>query len=205
MGQQQPRREKPSIDPLGETVADLPSPVDQPAPTPRPAPPSRHRQEPEDIQLADAPSQRARDAANTDVDLTSIFDRTAPAEAAANLSRDDPEAEILRRRTQAAAASAAPRINPKAALLSPFGQLILSIVLALVGLTLAIMASIERTRTLLIAAGVVVPVTAWLTWRRYQQWLGHRRYMYRLLETLGEDVTDFHPSKSIRAVKVRKS
>ena len=36
---------------------------------------------------------------------------------------------------------------------------------------------------------------------RYQVWLGHKRYMYRLLESLGEDVSDFDPRKVYRKAK----
>lgn len=217
MGEQEPRRSRPGDDPLAETVADMPSPVDEdaapsqapakPPPSPPPrnstkAPPlSRAPRVEEDLRLADGPTERSRDAAtrNNDVDLNEVFDKPATPNERARLDLDDPEAG----RVRAARELRIARKQATAALASPFGQLVVALVLLLVGVALAIMASIEQTTPLLIAAGIAFPITLWLAHRRYQRWLGHRRYMYRLLETLGEDVSEFDPLKSTRAVKVR--
>jgi len=81
---------------------------------------------------------------------------------------------------------------------SPEGRLVIAVPLGLVGLALIVMAPIWQAQWLIVAAALVGPLSLWLVWRRYQQWLGHKRYSYRLLESLGEDVSDWDASRVYR-------
>jgi hypothetical protein len=73
----------------------------------------------------------------------------------------------------------------------------------LAGIGLCIAAVTFQNWPWIVAAGIVLPLGGFLMYLRYQAWLGHKRYMYRLLETLGEDVSDFQPHKMYRSTKVR--
>jgi hypothetical protein len=74
----------------------------------------------------------------------------------------------------------------------------------LAGIALAIAAATLQDWGWIIAAGVVTPLGSVLMYLRYQAWLGHKRYLYRLLETLGEDVSDFDFQKRYRPAKRRR-
>lgn len=133
-----------------------------------------------------------------DVDLEQVFDR--PVERGeSSLSRFDPEAGKL----SAAAKARHVRQQVSASIGSPFGRLIFGIVLGLAGVAVGIMAAIEQTPVLIGIAAVLTPLGLWVLHVRYRAWLGHRRYMYRLLEQLGEDVSGFDARKAYRPVKRR--
>lgn len=129
-----------------------------------------------------------------DMDVEDILDR--PAETHDTLPGElDPEAG----RGSIASKSMAVR----EAIGTPFGRLLLATPVALAGIALVIMAATHQTWPYIAAAAVIAPAGAWLVYRRYQDWLGHRRYIYRLLETLGEDVSEFDPDQVARPVKVK--
>jgi hypothetical protein len=127
--------------------------------------------------------------------LDDIYDR--PEELAASSVADyDPEAG----RTNVAIKIQAVRQVVRSATSTPFGRLMLAIPIALAGLTLTIMALTMQDLWMWIAAAIVTPLGGWLLYVRYQTWLGHKRYMYRLLESLGEDVSDFDNTRAYRRV-----
>ena len=92
----------------------------------------------------------------------------------------------------------------KRAARTPGGQLVLSIPVGLLGIALAILAIVHQTTPLIVAAAVVAPpaLAAWVV--LYRRWLGHKRYAYRLLESLGEDVSGFTPDQMYRVLKTRR-
>ena len=81
---------------------------------------------------------------------------------------------------------------------TPFGKLLLSIIFGLAGVGATIAAITLQDTPWVVAACILMPVGLLLVYWRYQAWLGHKRYMYRLLETLGEDVGDFDPRHKYR-------
>jgi hypothetical protein len=216
-----------AADPMGETVIDG-APVEplEAAPAPTRAGPVRQKvRRPaadlselkadipppplEDLQLgrdilddtvADLPAADPEAAAG-DADLLSILDRpdSISAAADASLHRYDPEAGKTNVAIKVRAVSEAVRNTLK----SPFGKLLVAIPMFLAGIGLAIAAITFQNWPWIVAAGIVLPLGGFLMYLRYQSWLGHKRYMYRLLETLGEDVSDFQPHKMYRSTKVR--
>jgi hypothetical protein len=213
---------------MGETVIEgSVEPEAGPAPAPRAGPVRQKNRRPaadlselkaeipiprppiEDLQLgrdilddtvADLPAADPETAAG-DVELLSIFDRPDAISAAADASlrRYDPEAGKTNVAVKVKAVSEAVRNTLK----SPFGKLLIAIPMFLAGIALTIPAVTFQTWPWVAAAGIVLPVGAFLMYLRYQAWLGHKRYMYRLLESLGEDVSDFEPHQMYRKTKVR--
>jgi hypothetical protein len=131
-----------------------------------------------------------------DVALDEILDRVEASSDTSSLTRYDPEAGHTNVSVKIRAATEAIRNSVN----TPFGKLMSASVIGLAGLSLAIAAFTLQTMPWIIAAAVVAPVGGLLVYWRYQAWLGHKRYMYRLLETLGEDVTDFDPRKVYRKI-----
>lgn len=130
----------------------------------------------------------------------SIFDRPE-ALIVGSTAQYDPEAG----RSNVSVRIQAVRHVVRAATVTPFGRLVIVIPLALAAIALTIISITMQETWMIIAAFITAPIAAFLVYRRYQAWLGHRRYMYRLLETLGEDVSDFDPSRANRAIRRRLS
>lgn len=141
----------------------------------------------EEVQADEAPKDR-------EVELDSIFDRPTSGIETASLSRFDPEAG----RGDVAIKIKAVTIAVKNTIATPFGKLILTVPVFLAGVSLTIAAITFKDTPWVVAAAVVMPVGLVLAYWRYQAWLGHKRYMYRLLETLGEDVSEFDAAKVFR-------
>lgn len=135
-----------------------------------------------------------------DVALEDVLDRVEASSDTSSLSRYDPEAGHTNVAVKIRAATEAIRNSVS----TPFGKLMSASVLGLAGISLAIAAITFQTMPWIIAAAIVAPVGGLLVYWRYQAWLGHKRYMYRLLETLGEDVTDFDPRKMYRKIGTTK-
>lgn len=72
-------------------------------------------------------------------------------------------------------------------------RFLISIPLAIVGLTFLLLALTIGSTFLIVGTVVLVPTTWWWCGLRYQRWLDHKRFGYRLLESLGEDVSDWDP------------
>ncbi|MEL7472176.1 MAG: hypothetical protein AAGK04_02580 [Planctomycetota bacterium] len=102
----------------------------------------------------------------------------------------DPEAEYMNVRDIRSA---------KQAVMSTGGQFVLGLVVGLAGIGLAIYAvaqvSGNSTESLIMLgiAVVIAPISTWWAHKKYKQWLQRKTYLYRLLESLGEDVSDLHP------------
>lgn len=211
-----------NFDPLAETKADMPAltPDDPPAAAPaRPPPPllrfdagglpprpplnpaapiPRPIPRELDLELSETTEERSRRTkAKIDVELDTVFDRPDSGMETASLSRFDPEAG----RTAVAVKIRAVTEAVVNSVATPFGKLIVAILFGLVGLALAIAAVTLKDTPYIVAACIVTPIALLLIYRQYQIWLGHKRYMYRLLETLGEDVSEFDPHKMYRRVK----
>lgn len=208
---------------MAETMADAPALRPKGRPTPQAKPEVRADAAPIRPIAADA-SDSAMDetaadvevdeagesgeaAADEDVDLNRIYDRpeVAAAADAASLYRFDPEAG----RTSVAVKVKVVTQALRNSVSTPFGKLVVVLPVLLLGISLTIAAINLRDMPWIVAAGLVMPVSLALVYWRYQVWLGHKRYMYRLLETLGEDVSDFDPHKiyrkaGSRAVKRRR-
>jgi hypothetical protein len=116
----------------------------------------------------------------------------------ASLTRYDPEAGRTNVSVKIRAVSEAVQNT----LRTPFGKLLYTIPVFLAGIGLTIAAVTYQTWTWIGPALVVMPLGFVLAYWRYQAWLGSKRYMYRLLETLGEDVSDFDMQKRYRKVKL---
>jgi hypothetical protein len=206
------------VDPnqLSDTVADeelAPDEESPPAPMTPPVtrqlhrdqrPPRRHD---EDIGLVERPIDRRRALAITrDVDLDRIFDKGAQGEENP-AGRYDPEAGKgdVAVKISAATEAAVEAVKSVAtgAISTPFGRLILSIFVAMAGIALVIAAVTIQEHWMIAGAAVVAPLGLLLVYWRYRAWLGHKRYIYRLLESLGEDVSDFSPDQAYRRTKVR--
>jgi len=86
---------------------------------------------------------------------------------------------------------------------TPGGKLVTAVPIGLVGISLGITSLVFLETWVLVVAGIFTPLSLWLVWTRYQQWLGHKRYAYRLLESLGEDVSDWDLDKVYRVAKAR--
>jgi hypothetical protein len=114
-----------------------------------------------------------------------------------DLDRLDPEAGTM-------SVARLVRRQVKRATKTPGGQLVLSVPIGLVGIALAILAIVHQTTPLIVAAAIVAPpsLIAWIV--LYRRWLGQKRYAYRLLESLGEDVSDFTPDQMYRVLKTRR-
>jgi hypothetical protein len=143
---------------------------------------------PDPTGLVDLPEGDA--VAAPDVDYRGAFDRVHQRETGA-LDRFDPEAGRMGLGTRI-------QLAVRASVRSPFGRFIVAIVLGLGGVSLAIVALTFHNVGLYVAAGVLTPVSLVYLYVRYQQWLGHKRYLFRLLETLGEDVSDFDMNRRYR-------
>lgn len=196
---------RPPHDPLGETIADVPTPH-QP-PQHQPAQPnkrtgsslngksaSRHQL---DATVADAPAlrspARAPAPADAEVDLDRVYDRVSTPPTNVTIALNDDEAGRSRvggelKRTQ----------QVRAAVGSAFGRLLQALALTMLAASLAIFAAFDQRWIWIAPAAIALPLTLWLTTRRYHAWLGHRRYMYRLLDTLGEDVSGLEGERRVR-------
>ncbi|MCC6660570.1 MAG: hypothetical protein IT437_06755 [Phycisphaerales bacterium] len=146
---------------------------------------------PDPTGLVDLPE--VHDAGAPGVDYRGSFDRVHQRETGA-LDRFDPEAGKMGLGTRI-------QLAVRASVRSPFGRFIVAILLGLVGVSLAIVALTFQTVPLYVAAGVLTPASLVYLYIRYQQWLGHKRYLFRLLETLGEDVSDFDINRRYRGGK----
>lgn len=133
-----------------------------------------------------------------DVDLNEVYDRPPPQRTEdASLRRFDPEAGKMGLGVRIRAVRQ--RID------TPFGRFVIAFPLNLAALSLGIYTVAFPNWPLIVASALVIPACGWLLWWRYQQWLGHKRYMYRLLETLGEDVSDWNMDQTFRKPKVRRA
>ena len=74
-----------------------------------------------------------------------------------------------------------------------FAQMLVAGVMALAALAIALLAATWQTNELIGLAAVTCPPTFYFTYKRWRRWLAHRRFMFRLLETLGEDTTGIDP------------
>jgi hypothetical protein len=163
------------------------------------------RPEPEDLRfgrdmLDDTVAEE--DAALPDdeeVRLDGILDRPQTAVADASLERYDPEAG----RTSVAVKVKAVHEAVRNSISTPFGKMILAIPVFLAGIALSIAAITLQETGWIVAAAIVMPLGSFLAYHRYQVWLGSKRYMYRLLESLGEDVSEFSPHEANRRIKVK--
>jgi hypothetical protein len=180
--------------------AERPAARTRGAPARQPGPGERDRRWRED--LGDTPSleeSRAGGAMSSEelgrVEVEDIFDRSEQ-QSTASAAPYDPEAG----RTNVAVKIQAASQVVRSAASTPFGKLVLAIPVGLAAITLTILAIVDQTLWICIAAGIVVPIAGWLLYARYQAWLGHKRYMYRLLETLGEDVSDFDSGQTFRRI-----
>ena len=184
-----------AVDPslMAETLAD--------APGIRPVPPTSGSAEvgaSSDPALDDTavelegPSDKA--PRRPDPALDDIFDKPDPTADAASLLRFDPE----RGKTNVAIKIRAVTEAVRNTITTPFGKLLLAGLVALAGVTLTIAAVTLKDTPYIIAAIIVAPVGGLLVYWRYQAWLGHKRYMYRLLESLGEDMSEFDPRRIYR-------
>lgn len=131
-----------------------------------------------------------------DIDLDAVYDRRGDKDDA-SLRRVDPEAGHSRITVKLRAV--------RQSVSTPFGRLVLSFPVALAAITLAIFAAAFPEWPLVAAAGLFVPASGVLVYIRYQQWLGHKRYIYRLLESLGEDVSDWTMDQTYRRTRVRRA
>lgn len=114
-----------------------------------------------------------------------------------SLDEIDPEAGQL---------SVAQRVRlARVAARTPGGRLVTATPPLFVGIALGIFAVVHQTTPLIVAAGIVTPITLLWWILCYRSWLGHKRYGYRLLESLGEDVSDYSASEKYRPPKVRRS
>ncbi|MFN0132365.1 MAG: hypothetical protein ACKVW3_07540 [Phycisphaerales bacterium] len=150
----------------------------------------------EDLVLAEDGPKITPKRAGADVNLDEVFDSSTPAVESSSTWKYDPEAG----RSDVAIKIRAAREAVHAAVGTPFGKFVVSLVLGLAAVSVAIMAAIRQERNYIIAAAILVPPAAWLVYSRYNAWLGHKRYMYRLLETLGEDVSGFDPHRVNRKI-----
>jgi hypothetical protein len=179
-----PPQDQPGPDLLGETKADL-----ELVPT-------------EDGASGSPDGSRGRGGRDesgesaADIDLTEVYDRPEKTEDA-SLKRYDPEAGKMGLAVKIRAVRQ--QVN------TPFGRLVLALAVNLASACLVIYTIAFPIWPLIVAAAIVVPACGWLLWVRYQQWLGYKRYMYRLLETLGEDVSDWNMEQTYRAPKVKRA
>ncbi|MBL9031560.1 MAG: hypothetical protein JNM80_07605 [Phycisphaerae bacterium] len=150
----------------------------------------------EDLAIAEEGPRLSPVKARADVNLDEVFDKTTQAAEGVSTWKYDPEAG----RSDVAVKIRAAREAIESAVGTPFGKLIIALVVGLGAISLGIMAAIRQERNYIIAAAIVIPPAAWLIHARYNAWLGHKRYMYRLLETLGEDVSDFDPHRVNRKI-----
>jgi|GEM_PF-3443353 len=74
-----------------------------------------------------------------------------------------------------------------------FAQMIFAGIAALVALAVALLAASWQTRALIIAASVLCPPTFVWVYIQWRRWLERKRFLFRLLETLGEDTTGIDP------------
>ncbi len=136
------------------------------------------------------------EAAAEEVDLTAAYDRPDRTDDA-SLKRFDPEAGKMGIAVKLRAVRQ--RVD------TPFGRMVIAIPILLASVALGIFAFAFPTWPIITAAGLLVPASAWLLWWRYQQWLGHKRYMFRLLETLGEDVSDWSMDQQYKKTRIRRA
>ena len=189
-----PVSKKDAVDPslLAETLADAPAIRGSRAEQAAPADPGL------DDTAVDFGAPRATTSpgrsADHDPALEDIFDKPDAVADASSLTRFDPE----RGKTSVAIKVRAVTQAVRNTITTPFGKLLLAIIFGLAGVTLTIAAVTLRDTPYVIAAILVTPIGALLVYWRYQAWLGHKRYMYRLLETLGEDVSEFDPRRIYR-------
>ncbi|MEM1329829.1 MAG: hypothetical protein AAGG07_04640 [Planctomycetota bacterium] len=83
------------------------------------------------------------------------------------------------------------KVTLRKAVSTSFGQLIISGVLMLTGIALTIMAATVQTLPWIIAAAVVLPPAIVVFRKRYKRWVRNRTYLFRLCQSLGEDVSNW--------------
>ena len=88
---------------------------------------------------------------------------------------------------------------------TPGGRMVTAVPLTLTGITLAIFALTRQTTPFVAAAAIVTPIALVWQYLCFQRWLGAKRYAYRLLESLGEDVSDFTPDQMYRVIKKQRT
>ena len=198
---------------LQDTVADfepapgvgpVPAPAAPPAPVLRAAPRPRPKRDPLGETVAETRPSRFEEG----LDLARILDRAGTSDDNP-LSRYDPEAGKTRVAVRFTAAteavSAAVTGAVSTAIHTPFGRLLLSLIVVLGAIVLTIAAATFGEMWMIVAAGLADPLALLLVYWRYQVWLGHKRYLFRLLETLGEDMTDYDPRKVYRKAGTRNA
>jgi hypothetical protein len=184
-----PSDENKPVDPalMAETIADAPAI----RPAERAKPDAALDDTAVDLQIAgEGPGPRPKFSH----DVEDIYDKPEAVYDVASLSRFDPERNKQNVAIKIRAVTEAVRNT----VTTPFGKLLLAIIVALAGITLTIAAVTLRDTPYVVAAIIVAPIGALLVYWRYQAWLGHKRYMYRLLETLGEDVSEYDPRQVYR-------
>jgi hypothetical protein len=177
---------------LAETIADAPAIKRRAS-----SKPSQKEPDPAlDDTAVDADADDDSNDSAAEVDMEGIYDRPEAVAAAdvASLYRYDPEAG----RTSVAVKVRAVTEAVKNSVATPFGKLIITLPVLLIGTSLTIAAINIQDTPFIVAAAVVMPIALLLVYWRYQIWLGHKRYMYRLLESLGEDMSDYDPRKVFR-------
>ena len=83
------------------------------------------------------------------------------------------------------------KITVRKAVSTSFGQLIFATLATLLGVALVIMAATVQTLPWIIAASVVFIPSAFLLRSRYKRWIKNRTYLFRLCQSLGEDVSNW--------------
>ena len=176
---------------LAETIADAPGiDPDRAMKAAR----AKARNSPRDLSLDQTVYDYEAARRSSEVELDKILDKPDSTADAASMSRFDPEAG----KTNVAVKIRAVTEAVKNSFDTPFGKLLLSVVFGMAGVGTTIAAITLQDTPWVVAACILMPVGLLLVYWRYQAWLGHKRYMYRLLETLGEDVTDFDPRHKYR-------
>lgn len=158
--------------------------------------------------LDDTPiDQSALDETVADVVLDESLDRVDPVSAPKDVPRPstlespdeaeyDPEAHYSNIRNKQ---------SVRKVMTSDGGQFVVALVLAAIGVAVAIYAAFIQTRPAIIVAAVVCPPTLFYAMFRWRLWLGQAPYLYRLLTSLGEDADDLlesHREKMIRRGKL---
>jgi hypothetical protein len=187
-----PQEKDKPVDPdlMAETIADAPA-LRPKANKPKAPDPALDDTAIEDLEIA---GERPGPKPVFAQDIDDIYDKPEAAYDTASLSRFDPERGKQNVAIKIRAVTEAVRNT----VTTPFGKLLLAIIFGLAGVTLTIAAITLRDTPYIVAAIIVAPIGFLLVYWRYQAWLGHKRYMYRLLETLGEDVSDFDPRRVYR-------
>ena len=163
----------------------MPDPRDNPSPT-RAAQEVRARKPAITIDADTQVTERDRVRERLKTELADLhdhaaFDTISAADDYGKAGELDPELDHVNARKVA---------TVRRAVVSTGGQFILGMVAALFGLGLAVYAAAEQSLPLLIAAALIAPPCTYYGYKKYRQWLQNKRYLVRLLESLGEDVSN---------------